>query len=361
MVNDTLGQQRAHLLQDFELNRNSFLIARTVQMLDRTIRKVTRNSQPLSNFYLALFILFFNLLPGLTVVWLFREMAPFQIVGVSWILGVTVSTLGALIAYYLGNYVLNYIRDHLFDMQAAGDLEDLHSYMEKLWFPSHPYQRVLVPVVLWGVFASILFSYVAGQFAGFGVVIGTLIFGFNLGIGFDYLIWMIGLPRHFEKYHYTLNNVDPSSSEVVYRIAQMFNKVMYILAIYFTIDTILLVSIGGVNYIAFPVVLAFWATLSIQFANTQSALRQIISTAKWKTLNNIQADIRALQTSGTLTQIETTDAINRLMDLHERVRLTPDSTLNPRTALNFFNQMMLPLLGILMSYIDTILKFLHLR
>jgi hypothetical protein len=361
MTNDALVQKRSHLLQDFGLNSNSFLIARAVQLADHAIRKVTRNPRPLSLQYLSVFILFFNVLPGFVMVLLLGETAPFKVVGVAWVLGVTVSTLGALIANYLGRYVSNNIKDYLLDVQDANDLDDLHNYMHKLWSPSHPYQRIFLPVVLWGIFASFLFSYVAGEFAGVGVVIGTLVFGFNLGIGFDYLIWIIGLPKHFGKYHYVLNNVNPSSSEIVYRIANMFNKVMYIHAIYFTVATISAVSLGKATYIAIPVVLAFWTALTIQFINTQSALKNIISAAKWSTLNNIQADIRALQTSGTLMQKETTDAINRLMDLHERIRLTPDSTLNFGTSLNFLNQLFLPILGAILSYLDSILKFLHLR
>jgi hypothetical protein len=361
MMNDALSQQRSHLLQDFELNSNSFLVARAVQLLDHVIRKITRNPRSLSFSYLSTFIMFFNLLPGLAAVWLFDEIKPFRIVGIAWMLGVTVSTLGVLLANYLGCYVLSYIKQHLTDIQDASDLDDLHDYLEKLWHPSHSYQRVFLPVVLWGVFASALFSYVAGEFAGIGVVIGTLIFGFNLGTGFDYLIWMLNLPQHFGKYHYIINNVNPSISEIVYRIGQMFNRVMYVYAIYFTIGTISSISIGRANYIAIPVVLGFWAVLSLQFINTQSALRNIISVEKWKTLNNIQADIRALQTSGNLTQKETTDAISRLMDLHDRIRATPDSTMNMRTSLNFMNQMFLPVIGAIFSYLDAILKFLHLR
>jgi hypothetical protein len=361
MTNDALIQKHSHLLQDFDLHSDNFLIARAVRLVDHAIRKVTRNPQPLSLPYLSAFILFFSVLPGFVTILLLGETTPFKVVGVAWILGVTVSTLGALTANYLGRYTLKYIKDYLLNIQDAGDLDDLHNYLHILWSPAHPYQRIFVPAVLWGIFASSLFSYVAGEFAGIGVVIGTLVFGFNLGIGFDYLIWIIGLPKHFEKYHYVLNNVNPASSEIVYRIANMFNKVMYVHAVYFTVATISAVSLGKANYIAIPVVLAFWTALTIQFISTQSALKNIISTAKWNTLNNIQADIRALQSSGTLMQKETTDAINRLMDLHERIRLTPDSTMNIGTSLNFINQLFLPILGATLSELEFILRFFHLR
>jgi len=354
-------QKRSHLLQDFDLNSNSFLVARAVQVVDRAIRRITKNPHPLRFRYLSVFILLSTMLPGLLIALVRGEAATFQIVGWAWILGVTVSTLGALSAYYVACFVLNYLKQYLLDVQDVNDLEDLHGYLQKLWFPAHPYLRMFLPVVIWGIFASVMFSYVVGTFAGVGVVMGTLVFGFNLGIGFDFLIWMIGLPGHIGRYRYVLNNVDPSSSEVVFRIANLFNKVMYAYAAYFTVSTIAIIAVGQATYIGIPVVLAFWVILTIQFISTQSGLKNIISTAKWNTLNNIQADIRALQTSGKLMQKETTDAINRLIDLHERIRATPNSTMNVRTTLNFLNQLFLPILGAILSYLDSVLNFLHLR
>lgn len=361
MTNDTIIQKRSELLQEIDQNSNRFLAARAVLLVDRVIRKVTRNPQPLPLSYLSMFTLLCSVLPGFVLVVLLRETSAFTTVGIAWVLGVTVSTLGVVIAYYLGRSVQNYIKDYLLIIQDVNDLNDLRDYMQKLWSPPHPYLWVSISMIVWGVFASFMFSYVAGKFAGFGVVLGTLVAGFNLGVGFDYLIWMIGLPKHLGQYHYLLNNVDPASSEIIFRISKLFTKVMYVHALYFAIVTICTVSVGASSYIAFPIVVAGWVALSIQFTNTQSALSNIISTAKWNTLNNIQADIRALQSSGKLMQQETTDAINRLMDLHERVRMTPDSTMNLRTGLDLFNQMMLPLLGALISYLDSLLKFVHVR
>lgn len=360
-MTDALVQNRSDLIQEIEDNIDHFLAARAVWFVDRAVRKVTRNPHPLPLAYLSVFILIFSVLPGFVLVLLLGESEIFRSVGIAWVLGVTVSTLGVVIAYYLGRSVQIYLKDCLLIIQDMDDLNDLRDYLRKLWSPPHPYLWVSLSVVLWGIFASFMFSYVAGRFAGIGVIAGTLVAGFNIGVGFDYLVWIIGLPKHLGQYHYLLNNVDPASSEIVFRISKLSTKVMYAHALYFTLVTICTISIGASSYIAIPIAVAFWATLTIQFTNTQSALINIISSAKWETLNNIQAEIRALQTSGKLMRQETTDAINRLMDLHERVRLTPDSTLNPRTTLNFFNQMMLPLLGALMSYLDAILKSFHLR
>jgi hypothetical protein len=52
------------------------------------------------------------------------------------------------------------------------------------------------------------------------------------------------------------------------------------------------------------------------------------------------------------------EAINRLMDYHERVRATPNSTLSLGTGLNFVNQLALPLIGLLVANIDKLRQVL---
>ena len=85
-------------------------------------------------------------------------------------------------------------------------------------------------------------------------------------------------------------------------------------------------------------------------------LGPIVTTAKWQTLNELQAKISKLRTEANPADKEAIEAINRLMDLHDRVRATRNSTLNLRTGLDFLNQLMLPLLAFLLANIDRLLE-----
>ena len=68
------------------------------------------------------------------------------------------------------------------------------------------------------------------------------------------------------------------------------------------------------------------------------------------------ACVGKLRTEANPADKEAIEAINRLMDLHDRVRATRSSTLNLRTGLNFLNQLMLPLLAFLLANIDRLLE-----
>jgi hypothetical protein len=49
---------------------------------------------------------------------------------------------------------------------------------------------------------------------------------------------------------------------------------------------------------------------------------------------------------------EPVEQLNRLLDLHDRVKATRESTFDARAALTLFNQLMLPILAVLLSNLD---------
>jgi hypothetical protein len=63
-----------------------------------------------------------------------------------------------------------------------------------------------------------------------------------------------------------------------------------------------------------------WLPITAQFFLTQNAVTAIIANAKWEALEQIQTEIKNLKNSGQLRDKETTDAINRLLDLHDRIQ-----------------------------------------
>jgi hypothetical protein len=92
------------------------------------------------------------------------------------------------------------------------------------------------------------------------------------------------------------------------------------------------------------------------FITNQNSLSKIIRRAKWKALNEIQAKVEKLQVVENFENKETMDAINRLMDYHDRVNATRNSALDFRTYLNFINSLLLPLLAFILGNLDLVLN-----
>jgi hypothetical protein len=85
------------------------------------------------------------------------------------------------------------------------------------------------------------------------------------------------------------------------------------------------------------------------FILNQLSLASMIRRAKWRTLNEIQAKVEALQAASNFADKETMDAINRLMDFHDRVKRTRNSAIDLGATLNFINSLLLPLLAFLIG------------
>jgi len=66
--------------------------------------------------------------------------------------------------------------------------------------------------------------------------------------------------------------------------------------------------------------------------------------------------VEALQAHENIAEKETVEAINRLMDYHDRIKATRNSALDLRAGLNFLNSLLLPLLAFLLANLKEVLK-----
>ena len=184
------------------------------------------------------------------------------------------------------------------------------------------------------------------------------IFGLFCEVGLYCVLWMLRLPPPLGRYQYRLYELDPVNSKVIGHLSRMLNTWVYVLAAYFAFGTCLTASFRtrGIEWFGAFLVFVGWIPTSVQFISNQVALSTIVTTAKWQTLNELQAKISKLHTEANPADKEAMEAINRLMDLHDRVRATRNSTLNLRTGLNFLNQLMLPFLAFLLANVDRLLE-----
>jgi len=171
------------------------------------------------------------------------------------------------------------------------------------------------------------------------------------------LIVSLAFPARLSRYQFKLYAADPSSSEVIDHLSDMLNAVVYIAAVIAAIITLLGALFGLLTLsLAIFLVLAAWGPLTALFAINQYALAKIITRAKWKKLNEIQAKIETLEAQEEIPSEKTLAHLGKLMDYHDRIRATRNSALDLRAGLNFLNSLLLPLLAFLLANLGKVLE-----
>lgn len=128
---------------------------------------------------------------------------------------------------------------------------------------------------------------------------------------------------------------------------------MYITALFLAIFTLFLFVFGiaSLPNIVLSVLLG-WRPLVALFLANQFALARIITKAKWKKLNEIQAKIENLEDREDIPSEETIGHLTKLIDYYDRIKATPNSALNLRAGLSFLNSLLLPLLAFVLGNFD---------
>lgn len=186
----------------------------------------------------------------------------------------------------------------------------------------------------------------------FGASLGGLIFFY----AFVYLVLIFMLLSiRLRTYNLRLFTTDPSSSEIIDRLSIKLNYLIYFFAIYATCTVGLSVLTNLLQITGIILVVVLWIPIITIFILNQTSISSIIRRAKWKTLNEIQSQVEELRATGNLKEKETMEAINRLMDFHDRVKATRNSAIDSSTMLNFINSLLLPLLAFLLGNLDKVL------
>jgi hypothetical protein len=250
------------------------------------------------------------------------------------------------------------LRDHLVDvMLSPADLADLEQ-----WLAAASSTRYVIAVSLLGGLLPGLYlgsSFVAQQGAGgIGTILATGVQGLVYGMVFYYYIIFVILPMRIGQYNLNLYAIKPSSSEPIVRIANFFSRAVLLLGLYSAMLTLLFAYIG-VATVTMAAVICNWVPLIGLFTATQNALSKLIANAKWQTLNGLQATIEKLQSADNFGSKESVETVNRLMDYHDRIEATRSSALNLRTALDFINSLLLPLVAFILANLERILAWLR--
>jgi len=175
----------------------------------------------------------------------------------------------------------------------------------------------------------------------------------------------ISLPPRLARYRFDLYTTDPSSSEVVGRLSRLMTFILYVTLGFIALLTIGLNQVNVLNLqTAFVFSLLIWVPTIVSYGAGQFHISTMITKAKWKTLDEIQSKIEvlyedALNKENETPKKETLDFIEKLMDSHDRIKITPNSALNLRAGLNFLNSLLLPILAFIVANLDKVIAFIE--
>ncbi len=297
----------------------------------RIVCKITRRKEPLPWQFSLVVLAIVVQLPTLLVSNLLHETEQWVALGFRWMgfieLGLFAMAVARFGIFYLYKNINLYIVDAI---QTQDDLKDLQQVLKRAWSLKRAIYFTLVFTFFWSISWSLIFTFYIGQFIGFGLFTGTIIFALLMGPALYIEGWFFFFIIRIGYYSYDLNETSPAHSEVIWRLSRTITTLLYSIAIFIAFGTAM------IAFNVWAVVLGIligWLPTTIYFIGSQISISRIILSAKWNTLDRIQEQIKTFS-NGDITDKNNIENINRLMDYHERIRVTPNSTLNIATGFN---------------------------
>jgi len=239
-------------------------------------------------------------------------------------------------------------------------LDKFEKWLSPMWSVSNWLIFIMGTGLVYAFWVTILEIRAVGRFVGIGFIVSNFLFGATLCMALYVILRMLTFPIELANYQLYIYESDPANSEVIQRLIYILNVYIYIVAGYCAIGTLIVTLIPEVSWIIWLFIVAGWAPTIIQSLVNQYAIRKIIIGAKWQNLNRLQTRISELQNDVLADASDKTIVqLNQLMDLHDRISKKPNSALNWGNGLSFLNQLMLPLLGLLLGNIDKLLNLLQ--
>ena len=264
--------------------------------------------------------------------------------------GIVIVGLSALKAYLDRVYAT--LREDILDsMRSAEDVADLQRWLASMAKVKQPLVFSVAWAFLVGLPLNLAGAAVAERFPGFGPTI--LFMGVNIGgaIFLWYIVLFLSLASRLSRYRFDLYVADPSASEVLRHLSNLFNGLVFLLAIVMALFTLLWASTPEFLFSGLMIISALmsWGPVVTLFVFSQAALSRIIMEAKWGKLRQIQKKIERLESQEDIPSRDTLAHISGLMDYYDRIRSTQNLALDFHTGLNLLNSLLLPLLAFVVS------------
>jgi hypothetical protein len=366
-INITLTEKREELKRRLTAGEYKTLVDVFLAWTNRVIQKTTRRSKSLPLWLMTVILSFvINFIAfgasyvsgGLTGI---RNAA--ESYGLGYGLGIllmisvgvlTISTV-IVINQSIGRVFILWRDDILDATESATSLHDFEDWLKKACNRRLHFLGTIFGGLFIGLGGAAFSSTLVGAFISNGFTVAIIILCLIIAVFLYQLSIVILLPTMLRRYDLKLFAADPATSELLSRLSGELGFFVYFIAFFSALMTLGLVALEASQAVSILVVLTFWLPIIAMFALNQTSLSSIVRRAKWKTLNEIQAKVEKLQTSDNLEAKETMDAINRLLDYHERVNKTRSSALDFRAYLGFINSLLLPLLAFILSNLNIVL------
>jgi hypothetical protein len=356
--NDQIGYARESLrevLNDPDKTIPGLIFIKT----DHIVRMLTRRKEKLPWVFNLIVLAIVIQLPTLMIAILLKEYEQWEKLGLLWMGYIELGLLAVVLTYIDVKFLFGSIKENVLEeIQSIENFNDLQQVLMHARSVKYAMRFTIPFTFFWCISFSQFNSSFIGHFIGLGLMSGTVVFGLLVGSALYMLGWLFVLITHMGLYNYNLHETSPAHSDLIQHLSNIFSKLLYSIAIFIAFGSLAVASNPRNELL---VIIIGWIPITAYFIHSQSTISKIISLAKWKTLTRIQKQIKILN-AGDITDTNNIEKINRLMDYHERIRATPNSTLNLRTGLNFFNQLALPLLGLLLTkyqeIVDTFSKLI---
>jgi len=365
MTTDTLLiERREELKRRLAAGEFKTLVDIFLEWFERLLRKITRRTKPLPLWYITIALILVVVLMGLTSAFVtngvgnvlkFLELNSMAF-GPTLLYIISVVILPIASTSVIKNYidrVLVFCRDEILGMtESTSSLDKIESWLNLLCNRWLNFLVVVAGGTLGGLY---LLSQAPPLSSGYSFTFFTILINlFNWNIIY-LLIMVMLLSATLRAYDLKLFASDPASSELITRLSEVLSFAVYFVAVFATLLTFTLTLVGILPSFGGSLIIFYWLPLFVLFILNQTSLASIVRRAKWKTLNEIQSQVEELRVSGSLKDKEIMEAINRLMDFHDRVKATRNSAIDSSTILNFINSLLLPLIAFILGNLDKVL------
>lgn len=349
-------KKRAEIRHQLATGEYKTLIDVLLDRIGRSIQKLTRGPALPSFWFSALTFVVVLLLTSVLFSVLLGEFKPArrEFIPIEILLGGILLAIWIGLKIYFDSFFAN-VDDHFLDgIETEADLTDFQNWLSAVGNLKTPLIIGCIYGVIQGLNRTIFHSGRLGDFIGIGpMIFMILLHFFSAGIGIYYFFLFVALPVRLGKYRFKLYAADPSSSEIIDHLSDVLSNFVYVIAVITALGSFLSIITEQWYWIGELIVL--WVPLIFLFTLNQYNLAKIITRGKWKTLNEIQVQIEALQTQGAILSEETLGHIDKLMDYHDRVKTTRNTALDFRAGLSFLNSLLIPLIAFVLGNLESVL------
>jgi len=358
-----LIEKREELKRRLAAGEYRTLIDISLDGTSRIIQKISRNPRPISPWIGSAILYLIILLMGFVILVIADSTSVLkdgaEVAVIFFLVNLSLGYLsvpGLVVGNFYVHHVFNTFYYTVLDaVQSIADISDFENWLKSV---GNQKSHLLMSLVV-GVPVGWFFAY---GYSGIGFDFRASVAIFLLSIGnflFLYLLLhMVLLSARIGRYGLKLYVADPGSSEVIIQLGNLLSKFVYLVALYAAYLALIFFIIGvlTIGTVAGLVLLLFWVPIIAMFFINQNSLSGIIQRAKWKTLKEIQIRVERLHASKKLGENDTMQTINRLMDYHDRIKDSSNSSINVGAVLNLVNSLLLPLIALILANLDKILN-----